>query len=146
MTGLSLGIPMLLPIFARVEQFTDLFILGFYLAQNVFAGIRFGAFFGDEYNSTESETQNHLDFDYKVKKVTVTIGVNSSNNIFEISMRDDGFEVPNTLISVPSATTGKFDSGDIDELIVKSSLTNLRFNRTGGTTISNISVDIEAFK
>jgi len=130
----------------RAQQFTDVFIFAFYLAQNVFAGIRFGAFFGDEYNSTESNTQSHLGFDYKVKKITVTLGTNSSNNIFEISMRDDSFDVPNTLISIPSATTGKFDTGDIDELIIANSLTNLKFNRTGGTTISKVSVQVECLK
>jgi len=130
-----------------VSLFQNLFLLGFFLASNLGAGMRFGSFFGDEYITTEINTHSHLDFSFKVKKITVTVAFNTSTggDTF-IGMRDDSVTVPNSTVTIPASTTGKFNSGDIDELVDQGSLINLFFNRVGGANLNRIAVDVECFK
>jgi len=128
---------MLSPVIREAKAF---FTLTFSSIFNLNAGIRFLAFGGEAYETTESDVQQFIDKEITLLRNNITIGFNTSNNILEIFVRDDSVDIASSKITVPSNTTGKFSSGDISETILAGSLINEKTNRTGGATISNLNI------
>jgi len=87
-----------------------------------------------------------LQFAFTVVRHTLHLNTNSSNANSEFSLRDDGVDVPNTLLIVPAGVTGFFDSGVISELIASGSLINVEWNRIGTAAIGDIGAMAECEK
>jgi len=134
---------MLSPIIRAGKSF---FTLMFNSVSNVPASIRFIAFGGDSYQTTETDVQIFIDKEITLLRNNATIPFNTSTGAFEITFRDDGVDIASSKITVPASTTGKFDSGDISETILAGSLINEKTNRIGGATINNVSVLAEMEK
>lgn len=121
-------------------------ILGFASDSSLGGGTEFAAFFTNGTDGTEIEAQGFLGFAFTVKRMTIHVGTNSSDDIIDISMRDDGVNVPNTIFAIPASTTGDFDSGIITESILASSLIGLRLNRNGSSVFDDYSIYVEIEK
>ncbi len=144
MTGLSLGIPMLLPIFAKVQK--SFFTLFFSTRANKGAGIDFVAFGGDTYETTETDVQIFISKETTLLKNNAEIPNNSSDNILEITFRDDSADIPSSKITVPASTTGSFSSGDIEVTILAGSKINEKVNRLGTGNITDVNILAELEK
>ena len=122
------------------------FILGYADDDALGSGEGFASFFSDGDDGAEDEATGFLAFDITVKRVTIHVGSNSSDDVTDIVMRDDGVDVPNTTFNIPSSTTGSFDSGAISESIVSFSLINLELTRNGSSTFGDFSIYVEVEK
>ncbi len=88
---------------------------------NIPTGIRFIAFGGNLFETAEAQVQTFIDKNITLLRNNVNLNFNTSVDIIEITFRDDGVDVPNSKITIPAATTGKFSSGDISENIANGS-------------------------
>jgi len=123
------------------------FILGYAEDQSLDnGGDEFASFFSNGTDSAEDDATGFLTFALTVKRLTVHVGTNSSSGITDIAMRDDGVDVPNTLINIPVSTTGDFDSGAISEAIVANSQINMRLRRNGSSTFGDYTLLVELEK
>ena len=123
------------------------FIMGFNSDGSISSGPdEFGGWFSDDATSTELHAQSFLGFGYTVVRATVHIGTNSSDDNTVFVMRDASVDVPNTEVTVPSSTTGSFDTGVISESISAFALTNCNFDRQGSSTIADYNYFIECEK
>jgi len=108
--------------------------------------VEFAPFWGDNMETNETKAQSFVAFAYTVKRVTAHVATNSSDNVTNFTMRDDGVDVPNTLLAIPSSTTGSFDSGAISESITANSLVDIKADRTGDTSFTDWNYFVECEK
>jgi len=128
---------MLSPVIRVAKAF---FVLTFSSRAGKGAGIDFVAFGGDTYQTLESNVQTFIDKEITLLKNNITVPFNSSNNVLEVTVRDDFFDVPNSKITVPASTTGKFSSGDISEIIIAGSLIDEKLNRVGSGNLTDLNI------
>lgn len=122
------------------------FILGYMDDLFLGAGVQFEGIFSNDPTSTEFSAQGFLAFAFTIKRFTIHIGTNSSDNVIIFSVRENGVDVPNTIITIPAGATGSFDSGAISESIASSSLINFRSDRTGSSSLGDFSLLLECEK
>jgi len=102
-----------------------------------------GGWFSDDETSTLLHAQSFVTFAYTIKRGTVHVGTNSSDGATELGVEINGVINANTLITVPSSTTGSFDTGAISEAVAINDLTNLNMNRIGSSTFGDYNYHME---
>ena len=122
------------------------FILGYMDDGFLGAGVQFEGIFSNDPTSTEFASQGFLAFGFTIKRFTIHIGTNTSDNVTIFSVRENGVDVPNTTITIPAGATGSFDSGAISESIASNSLIGFRSDRTGSTLLGDFSLLLECEK
>jgi len=134
-----------------VEYFTpsvaavDTFLLGYHHKGNIGGGTRFMPYFGNEAaDPTESKTQEFVAFAFTVKRTTIRVGDNTRSDATTFTFRKNGADESASLISVPAATTGSFDTGDITISVAANDLITEKHILGGGTgVISDVGVLLE---
>jgi len=102
-----------------------------------------GGWFSDDETSTLLHAQSFVTFAYTIKRGTVHVGTNSSDDVTELAVQINGVINANTLIAVPSSTTGSFDTGAISEAVAINDLTNLNMDRQGSSTFGDYNYHME---
>ena len=126
-----------------VSSVVNTFVLGMGSNAALGSGSQFKHFFGEGHVVAEGDAQSFLGSAFTIKRHTVRVNLNSSNNVVEFTVRDDGADVPNTLLSIPASTTGSFDTGVITEVVAAASLIAHESNRTGTAAVNDIGIMVE---
>ena len=125
----------------------DTFILPFTFKESIVTSDRFSPWYAsNDYVATEALAQAFLSFAFTVKRATLRVNTNARTVSTTLSMRDDGADVPSTSLTVPSATTGNFDSGAISQVVGANSLINIKIATGGSGTFSGLAYYAEVTK
>lgn len=123
---------------------TDTFMYGFHSDGSLGGGPDERAgWFSDDETSTLLHAQSFVTFTYTIKRGTVHVGTNSSDGATDLAVEINAIINANTLITVPSSTTGSFDTGAISEIVAINDLTNLNMDRQGSSTFGDYNYHME---
>jgi len=85
---------------------------------------------GARKTGTEADANIPIQFAITIIRHQIAITANAKTADVDVSFRDDGVSV--ATLTIPSATSGKFDSGVISVSVASGSLINWRFGMTTG--------------
>jgi len=94
---------------------------------DLFQGINVGGF-STITNNEESVTGTQIIW----KRLTIFVHANSKNADLDTTIQDDGADI--VTLTVPSSTTGSFDSGEVTVTTAAASLVNTKVNRSAASS------------